>query len=80
MAQSLRDYTDPLHSETCEEVISTCTIPLPVPVDTDFEENIIKFDGIDTTTLYVFRFQAFEQRFATPKKNLTVRKINFSNA
>ena len=75
MAQGLRDYTDPLHSQVGEEVVPTCTLQLPFPVKPDFHEDVIKFDGSDTTNIYVLRFQGFEQRFATSKKRFTVRNI-----
>ncbi len=35
------------------------------------------FEGTETTILYVLRFEAFEQNLSTPKKCLTVRKIQF---
>ena len=52
LAQGLRDFIYPLHSEVSEEVVSTCTIPLPFPVKLDFTEDVIKFNWADTTTLY----------------------------
>lgn len=76
LAQGLRDFTDPLHSEASQDVVSSCNIQLPFPVKPDFEEDVMKFDGNDSTTIYVIRFHAFEQRFATPKKRLMVRNIN----
>ena len=76
MAQGLRGYTDPLHSEVGQDVVSTCIIPRPFPVKPDFDENVIKFDGSDSTTIYVMQFQAFEQRFATLKKRLVIQNIN----
>ena len=36
----------------------------------------MKFDGSDSSTIYVMRFQAFAQRFATLKKRLVIRNIN----
>ena len=80
MVQGLRDYTDPLHAEAGEDVVPTCVIPLPFPVKPNFEEDLIKFDGSDTTTMYVLHFQAFERRFVTLKKRLTVRNIHFNEA
>ena len=79
LAQGIRDYTDPLQSEIGEEIVSTCRIPLPFPVKPDFDEDIIKFNGSDSTTIYVMRFKAFDQRFATPKKRLVVRNINLED-
>ena len=80
LAQGLRDYRDPLHPEACEDVVSTCVVPLPFPVKQDFEEDVLKFDGSDTTTVYILRFQAFEQRFVTPKKQIILRNIHFNEA
>ena len=66
LPQVLRDFIDPLHYEVSEEVVPTCTIPLPLSVKLDFMEDVIKFKGSDTTTIYVKRFDAIERRFATP--------------
>lgn len=41
----------------------------------DSQEHVLQFDGIESTTLYVLRFEAFERNFSTPKKRLVVRKI-----
>ena len=43
LAQGIRSFTDPLHSEVGEDVTSTCTIPLPFPVEADYDEDVIKF-------------------------------------
>ena len=80
MAEVLRDFTDPLHSQAGDDVVSACTIPLPFPIKPDFVEDIVKFDGIDTILIYVIQFQAFEQSFVTPKKKLLVRNIHLDNA
>ena len=80
LAQGLRDYTDPLHSEVSEDVVSTCIIPLPFPVKPDFVEDVIKFSGKDSTIIYVIQFHAFEQQFANTKKKLVVQNINLDNS
>ena len=38
MAQGLRDYTDPIHSEAGQDVVSTSIIPLPFLVKPDSDE------------------------------------------
>ena len=58
LAQAIHDFSDPLHSEVGEDVVSTNTIPLPFPVKPDYDEDVIKFNG-DSTAIYVLRFQAF---------------------
>ena len=77
LAQGIRDFTDPLDSEVGEDVVSTCTIPLPFPVKPDYDEDVTKFNG-DSTTTYVLRFHAFEQRFASTKKKIMVRNIDLN--
>ena len=79
MAPGLRDYADPLHADSSKEVASTCIVQLPFPVKSNFEEDLIKFDRSDTTTIYVLRFQGFENKFATTKKKLVVRNIKLNN-
>ena len=75
IAQGLCDYTDPLDSKLGEYVVSTCLITFLYPVKPDFDEYFIRFEGEDPTIIYVIRFLAFEQRFATLKKKLVVRSI-----
>ena len=77
LAQGISDFTDPLDSEVGEDILSTCTILLPFPVKPDYDEDVIKSNG-DSTTFYVLRFQAFEQRFAITKKEIMAQNIDLN--
>ena len=45
MAQVLRDYAYPLHSKVGEDVVLTCSITLPFPVNPDFNKDVIRSEG-----------------------------------
>ena len=75
LAQGLRDFTDPLQTQEGQNVYSKCVINLPFPMKPDFSEDVFKFDGEDSTTLYLFRFEAFEQNFTIQKKRFIIRTI-----
>ena len=77
LAPGVRDFNDPLHSEVGKDATSTCTTPLPFPVKPDYRDNVIKFNGY-STTIYVLRFKAFEQRFANTKKKIMVCNIDIN--
>ena len=44
----------------------------------DFKEDVLQFEGGETTVLYLLRFQAFEQNFSMPRKRIIVSKINLT--
>ena len=79
LAQGLRDYTDPLQTKEGQDVYSKCVITLPHPVKPDFSEDVLRFDGNDSTSLYMLRFEAFEQKFSMTKKRLTIRTFGHDN-
>ncbi len=79
LAQGLRDFTDPLQTQEGQDIYSKCVINLPFPVKPDFTEDVLKFDSKDSTTLYMLRFEAFEQNFSVPKKRLIIRTIKPGN-
>ena len=43
------------------------------PVKSDFSKDALKFDGNDSSTLYMLRFEALEQKFSIANKRLNVR-------
>ena len=73
LAQGLRDSTDPLRSKEGQDVYSKCIITLTHPVKPNVSEDGLKFDGNDSSTLYMLRFEAFEQKFSMGKKRLNMR-------
>ena len=79
LAQGLRDYTDPLQTKEGQDVYSKCVITLPHPVKPDFSEDVLRFDGNDSTSLYMLRFEALEQKFSIARKGLTIRTFGHDN-
>lgn len=56
LALGLRDFIDPLQAREGENVYSTCTIQLSFLVKPDIKEDVIQFEGEETSILYVKRF------------------------
>jgi len=75
LAQGLMDYTEPLQSREDDDIKSTCRIKLPFNVKPDFEQDILRFPGDNTTMLYLLRFSAPERKFALPTQRLAIRDI-----
>lgn len=59
--QGISELTDPLHSKVEEDFLSSCTIALPFPLKPDYDEDVIKFSGNDSTTIYAIRYHGFGQ-------------------
>lgn len=72
LAQGPRDFTHPLQSREGEDAFSICRIRLPFSVKPDFQDDDLQFDGIESTTAYVLRFEAFKRIISTPKKRSVV--------
>ena len=75
LAQRLTDFSDPLQTGEGQNIYSKCVIKSTFPKKPDFSKDVLKFDGEDSTTLYMHRFKAFGQNFTVHKERFIVRTI-----
>ena len=68
------DFTNQLQTEEGQNVYSECSIYFPFPVKPEFQEEILKFDRSNFSTLFILSFQAFDQNIGV-LRNITWSEI-----
>ncbi len=64
LAQGIMDYLENFQERECDLVTSTYRVKLPFPVEPEFSEDVITFNGT-SAGFYFLRFSAPERNFSS---------------